>query len=424
MFKRLRNIRINFRGDKVIWMVFILFLVISAIEVYSSLGKVVFDTNTSPNSMFAKHLRLLGLGTITFYIVQRIDFARYARFTYPLIIFSIALLVITLLIGTIGGKSAARWIAIPFLGQFQPSEVVKILLILHVARLMAVNRNNIESREVFKKVMIPIAAICLLILPENFSTAAILFLICYLLMYVGGLNRQYLRVLPLGLIAALFILFLINLASPSLIERSLTWSNRISSWYYNDLDAITQPNLARMAISTGGLSGKFLGNTEHARFLSESHNDFIFAIIVEEGGVFLAISIIALYMILLYRGIVIAKKSVKKGIDNSTLVLNSSIKNKEKYANKIMAKSLFGSYISAGLTLMIVVQALINMFVATGITPVTGQTLPFISYGGTSFLFSCIALGVVQNISEYTTKDLDISGFQFETMESDNNEIE
>jgi cell division protein FtsW len=153
--------------------------------------------------------------------------------------------------------------------------------------------------------------------------------------------------------------------------------NRIEEFLSDDKTAITQSNQAEMAIATGGVFGKFLGHTTQARFLSESHNDFIFAIIVEEGGLILGIVVIALYLILLFRGIQVARRS----------------------------KGYFGTFCSIGLIIMIVFQAMINMCVATGLLPVTGQTLPFISYGGTSFLFSCIALGIVLSISASANKE-------------------
>ncbi len=393
---RLAKHSFRLKGDKVIWMVFIIFVVFSMIEVYSTLGKEVFDNHRSPNSMFAKHVFLLCLGSFVLYVTHLINYKIFSRWCKLGIYISVGLLAFTLLIGTIGGKSAARWIALPFIGQFQPSEVVKIILIVYVAKLLAINQDKIKSLEVFKKLIIPISIICILIFPENFSTAAILFSVCYLMMFIGGVNLKYLSILPLILIGFLFIVFLISSINPDIISRFMTWSNRLSDWYYTDLDAITQPNLARMAISTGGFFGKFLGNTEHARFLSESHNDFIFAIIVEEGGIILALVIITLYMILLFRGIVIARRS----------------------------KGYFGAFSAIGLIIMIVFQALINMFVATGITPVTGQTLPFISYGGTSFLFSCIALGIVLSVSVQADKALAKEKLEQDVKENENQENE
>lgn len=374
----IRNFKIKLKGDKVIWMIFLLFVAISILEVYSTLGKEVFDNHKSPTSMFGKHIFLLLLGTVVLYLTHNIKYKFFSRFSKIGLYVSIALLTVTLLIGTIGGKAAARWIAIPFVGQFQPSEIVKIILIVYIARLLALYQDNIKSKEVFKKLIIPIIIVCLLIFPENFSTAAILFAVCFIMMFIGRVSLKYLSILPIILFGFLFIVFIVNAINPDLIDRFMTWSNRISDWYYVDLDAITQPNLARMAISTGGFFGKFLGNTEQARFLSESHNDFIFAIIIEEGGMIFGVILMALYMILLYRGIIIARRS----------------------------KGYFGAFCSIGLIVMIVFQAMINMFVATSLTPVTGQTLPFISYGGTSFLFSCVALGIVLSISAEANKDL------------------
>ncbi|MFV0599832.1 MAG: FtsW/RodA/SpoVE family cell cycle protein [Bacteroidales bacterium] len=370
--------KIKVKGDKVIWMVFLLLIIISAMEVYSTIGKTVYERQGgSPIMMFAKHIFILFLGTCVMYAVHHIKYTYFSRFAKIGLFVSFILLILTLILGSFGDKAAARWLTIPLIGQFQPSEIVKIILIIYVARVLALYQDNIKSMEVFKKLMIPICLICMLIFPENFSTATILFLICFFMMYIGRINNRYLiSIVIIGIIAVISIFALLK-ANPDLLSRGGTWVNRIEEYISDDKTAITQSNQAEMAIATGGFFGKFLGHTTQARFLSESHNDFIYAIIIEEGGMLLGIVIIALYLILLYRGIQVARRS----------------------------KGYFGAFCAIGLIIMIVFQAMINMFVATGITPVTGQTLPFVSYGGTSFLFSCIAMGIVLSISASANKD-------------------
>ncbi len=375
---QINKIKFKIKGDKVIWMVFLLLMVISCLEVYSTIGKIVYEKQGgTPMMMFAKHLFILFLGTCVLYAVHNIKYTFFSRFSKIGLIASFILLGITLLIGSLGDKAAARWLTIPLIGQFQPSEIVKIVLIVYVSRILALYQDNIKSLEVFKKLMIPICLICALILPENFSTAAILFLICFFMMFIGRINLKYLGMIVGVGIFGLIVAFFVLQKNPEIMSRGGTWVTRVEDYINPDKTAITQSNQAQMAIAAGGFFGKFVGNTTQARFLSESHNDFIFAIIIEEGGMLLGIVIIVLYLILLYRGIQIARRS----------------------------KGFFGAFCAIGLIIMIVFQAMINMFVATSITPVTGQTLPFISYGGTSFLFSCIALGIVLSISAEANKE-------------------
>lgn len=190
-------------------------------------------------------------------------------------------------------------------------------------------------------------------------------------MFIAGAKmKNWLLIVPAGVVLALFVVG-VYVVNPDILKRSSTWVNRIEGFVNNNPEEITQANTATMAISTGGIVGKGIGNTTQGRFLSESHNDFIFAIILEEGGVLYGFIVMILYFILFYRSVKIAKT----------------------------ARGLFGSYAAVGIGLVFCLQALVNMMVATTLIPVTGQTLPFISYGGTSFIISSAALGIMLNIS-------------------------
>lgn len=392
MANKIKNFKFKIKGDKIIWMVFLLLMAISSLEVYSTLGKTVYEKQGgTPIGMFTKHLFILFLGTCVLYAVHHIKYTYFSRFAKMGLLFSFGILIVTLLIGSLGDKAAARWLTIPLIGQFQPSEIVKIVLIVYVARGLALYQDTIKTWDVFKNLILVIGGICILIFPENFSTAAILFVICFLMMFIGRINLKYLGMIVLIGLVGMVSIFTILQTKPDLLSRGGTWVNRIEEFRNPDKTAITQSNQSQMAIATGGFFGKFVGNTTQARFLSESHNDFIFAIIIEEGGVLLGILVIALYLILLYRGIQVARRS----------------------------KGYFGAFCAIGLTIMIVFQALINMFVATGLAPVTGQTLPFISYGGTSFLFSCIALGIVLSISAEADKTLEKASLQQDVVEEE-----
>jgi cell division protein FtsW len=392
------NDRYKVKGDKVIWIIYILFMIISLIEVFSSMGKTVYDKQGGDVAlMFFKHFMILIFGLGTCYIAHLVNYIHYKRIIKILFWFSIGILIFTLILGYIFHmKTASRWIILPIIGQFQPSEIVKYIIILYTAKTLTDNQEKIKERDTFIKILIPILVICALIFPENFSTAALIFLVCFIMMFVGRVSTKYCTLLVLIAVGGLLLMFLIFNNNTKLIERSQTWNNRIEEYQNNDKTEINQTNLALMAISTGGLSGKFIGNTVQARFLSESHNDFIFAIMLEEGGIWLCLIIIILYLILIYRTIRISKN----------------------------AKEQFGSLTSIGIALMFTLQAIVNMMVATNIIPVTGQTLPFISYGGTSFVFSSYALGIILNISKQKNqrgKEDEIEGIE---VDNNGNELE
>ena len=274
-------------------------------------------------------------------------------------------------LGGISGKTADRWIVIPLIGQFQPSEIVKYILILYVSNELAILGDGIRDRKNFLTLSFKLLLICGLIFPENFSTALLVFMSCYGLMFIAGAKMKNLSLIVPALVVLVVFVVGIYVVNPDILKRSSTWVNRVEGFINTNPEEITQANTATMAISTGGLVGKGIGNTTQGRFLSESHNDFIFAIILEEGGVLYGFIVMILYFILFYRSVRIAKT----------------------------ARGLFGSYAAVGIGLVFCLQALVNMMVATTLMPVTGQTLPFISYGGTSFVISSAALGIMLNIS-------------------------
>lgn len=363
------------KGDKIIWIVYFGLSILSLIFVFSTMGKNIYRLDGDVSYMFFKQIGIICVGIFATYIAHRIKYDNYARVLKLLYAISVVGLFVTLGIGEMFGKAANRWIELPFIGQFQPSEIVKYVLILYVASELASLKDRIKETKEFVILMIKISVICGLIFPENFSTAALLFLACFLMVFVAGAKLKHLFmtiVVGVSLIAFVFLLSYFGIE----IGRNITWLNRFVAHYNGDPNEYNQANSAIMAIATGGLSGLGIGNTVEGRFLSESHNDFIFAIILEEGGIFMCVLILLAYFALFYRCIAVSRN----------------------------AKGLFGKYIVLGIAFVIIIQALINMTVATGIIPVTGQTLPFLSYGGTSFLFSSCALGVVLNVSAESQK--------------------
>jgi cell division protein FtsW len=302
-------------------------------------------------------------------------------------------------------KGAGRWLEIPIIGNFQPSEIAKFILVVYTARMIAKAKDNIKELETFKKLMIPIIVIPALIFPQNFSTASILFVTCFTMLFLGNVNsKHWLRVAGAGLLVSAIAFCIVIYKADNIKEetteinttkidafRSDTWMQRIIDWRADDKEANTQINTARKAIATGSLTGVMPGNTIQGRLLSESHNDFIYAIIIEELGFIGGISLLFLYSVLFFRCIVIARNC------NST----------------------FRSLTVSGLGLLIYLQALINMGVAVGYLPVTGQTLPFISYGGTSYLFTGCAIGMIQSICE----SFKIEKRALEAAKKNNNEL-
>ncbi|MBO7277101.1 MAG: FtsW/RodA/SpoVE family cell cycle protein [Bacteroidales bacterium] len=366
------------KGDKVIWIVYLVLSVLSLIFVFSSMGKVVYHTNGDITRMFIKQVGIIVGGIALTYFVHHFKYTTYKRFKNTGYGFSLFLLSITLLIGGLFGKAANRWLELPIIGQLQPSEIVKYILIVYVAAELSELKSKIKDKVEFWKLVGKIVLVCGLIVLENFSTAFIIFLACFLLLFIGGARFKYLL-----LIVSFGLLVVLGFAGADAlgieIGRNFTWVNRVESFLNNDPNEANQYNYAIMAIATGGTMGVGIGNTVMARFLSESHNDFIFSVILEQGGIFICILILLAYFILFYRCLLVSRE----------------------------AKGLFGAYAAAGISFVIIIQALINMIVATGLSPITGQTLPFLSYGGTSFLISSFAIGIILNISAESKKAIE-----------------
>lgn len=365
-----------FRGDKVIWVVFLLLSIISLVEVYSSIGLYAYSffSTKSPTSLFLRHLIIVIATYAAIILISRINYRAFSRFALMGYWVALVLLVVALAFG--------RWIRIPVIGQFQPSEIAKIVLIVFIARMLALKKEHVGEIGTFLQLMIYTVLVVALVFPTNFSTAALIFLACYLMMLLGGVNRKYWwRLLLVGLVAVVAFLAIsyyryersmsTGQTQEQMFERQDTWGHRVYSWINPQPDELTQENMARMAIARGGVLGAGIGNTVHARLMTQSHNDFIYAIIIEEMGLVGGIVVFLLYSILYFRCIRLAWR----------------------------CKGRFGALTVAGMGTVIYLQALVNMSVAVGVLPVTGQTLPFISYGGTAYLFMGCGLGIIQSVA-------------------------
>jgi len=360
-----------FKGDKVIWAVVIALFVVSLIVVYSASGSFAYMKAGSSTYYFFRHAKFLLIGLFITYFTHRIPYIYFSKLALLFYKASIPLLVITLFLG-VSINSASRWLTIPGLGiEFQTSDLAKIALIMYVARLLAQNQTqNSDPGLLFKQIIVPVLIICCLILPANFSTAAILFGTCWVLMFVGRVDKKYLIRSVLVILGMGVFLIILVMSMPGK-GRIGTWKNRIENYVSGDSKSNHQADQAKIAIATGGLTGKGPGNSTQRNFLPQAFSDFIYAIIVEEYGIVGGIFILLLYLYLLFRTGMLAKKSSRS----------------------------FATFVAIGLTLSLVIQAMTNMAVAVGIFPVTGQTLPLISMGGTSILFTSLALGIILSVS-------------------------
>ena len=365
----------TFKGDRAIWGLVALFMFYSLLAVYSSSVGVAFMKYGGNTTYFLRsQLLMLVLSLVIIVIVHYLPYRIYSSMAGIFLVGSIGLLILTLIIGS-RINEATRWLVIPGTGfRLQTSTVAKVALVLYLARSLAKYQNELNNfRLVTLYFMVPVSIVCGLILPENLSTAFMIFGISLIIMFIGRVPFKFLLAYVFLGIAG-FILFALVISVIVKDNRIEVWKNRIENYFSGEVDedGDYQSNQAKIAISTGGLFGKAPGKSTQRNMLPESNSDFIFAIIIEEYGLlFGAIPLILAYMILLFRGITIAKK----------------------------CESAFPAFMVLGLIIMIVVQAMMNMLVAVGLFPVTGQTLPMVSWGRTSVLMMSFSIGAILSVS-------------------------
>lgn len=364
-------------GDKVIWMVVVILSFISILAVYSSTGSLAFRMRGGNTEYYMlKQAFILLSGLIIMFMIHKIKYSHFSKFAVLLFFIAVPLLLYTLLSGT-ELNQANRWITIPILQlTFQSSDLAKLAVIIFIARSIAVNSDSLDDvQTVTKYIFFPVALVVILIFPANFSTAALLTLISFLMMLLGGVSVKILAKFSLyiGMFFAVAII-LILLINPS-GGRVHTWKNRVQSFVSGEKEESSQSEQAKIAIANGRLLGKMPGNSIQKNFLPHPYSDFIYAFIIEEYGLFGGVVVLLMYLILLFRGIRIA----------------------------IRAPGYFGGLVALGVTLMLVFQAFINMLVAVGLMPVTGQPLPLVSMGGTSIWFTCVSIGILLSVSREVT---------------------
>ena len=376
-------IRGRLEGDKVIWMIALILSVWSLLSVYSAISSLAYKANGDSLRFLMKQGGLLVMGLGIMYAVHKVHYKYFARLANVVLVFAVLALVITLVFGA-DINEARRWIKVPFIGlTLQTSDFAKLALVLWLAKELHVRRERLND---FKGEVIPmlirIGLVCGLILPADFSTAALLGVVALGMLFVGGVPfRGMFSILGL-LIAFGFTIYGVSKASPNLIPRSETWVNRIEQFagFHNTTDAQInnhseedyQIDLAQVAINRGGLLPSGPGSGTSRNFLPHPYSDMIYAFVIEEWGAVLGgFGLALLYFILLFRSIQAARKCDRP----------------------------FGSYLAMGLSLLITVQALINMGVAVRLFPTTGQPLPLVSYGGTSLIFTCLSIGMILAVS-------------------------
>ncbi|MDJ0645847.1 MAG: FtsW/RodA/SpoVE family cell cycle protein [Flavobacteriaceae bacterium] len=367
----------NIRGDRTIWAIIALLGIFSFLPVYSASTNLVYVVeNGTTFGHLLKHAMLLLMGFFIIYATHRIPYRYFSGLSVLLIPLVVVLLIYTLIQGqTISGVNASRWIHIPFVGiGFQTSTLAGVIIMIYVARYLARNKDKeITFKQSIWNLWLPVGLVLMLILPANFSTTAIIFTMILTLTFLGGYPLKYLASI-IGLGILVFALFILTAkAFPDAFEGSRinTWVNRVENFSTSDAEANYQAEKAKIAVASGEIYGKGPGKSNQKNFLPQSSSDFIYAIIVEEYGLLGALFLLILYLGFLFRIVIIANKT----------------------------ETIFGTLLVLGVGIPIVFQAFVNMAVAVGLFPVTGQPLPLISAGGTSIWMTCFAVGIILSVS-------------------------
>jgi cell division protein FtsW len=340
--------------------------------VYSSTGALAYKRQNGNTEFYLfKHVFTLVFGLGLMVLTHNIKYIYYNRLSQIAMFAAIPLLIFTLAKGS-NLNEASRWIQIPVINlTFQTSDFAKLALISYVARMLAVKQEKLHDfKEGFLPIILPVITICVLILPANFSTAAVLFTTCFTLMFIGRVHYKHmLALIGIG-IAGILIILAVGKFAPKVFPRFGTWMKRIENFQSSDSKGNFQVEQAKIAIATGAPFGKGPGKSTQRNFLPHPYSDFIYAIIIEEYGTLMGLGILLLYIIILFRGLRILKRCDKT----------------------------FGSLLAFGLSFSLVFQGLINMAVATNLFPVTGQPLPLLSMGGTSIWFTSISIGIILSV--------------------------
>jgi cell division protein FtsW len=382
------------RGDKVIWALVLILVLVSLLVVYSATGSLAYKMYKGNTEVYLfKQIAFIVMGFCVIYFAHRVNYTIYSKVAKILFLLSIPLLLYTLFFG-VTMNEGSRWIRVPIINMtMQTSDLAKLALFMFLARLLSRKQEKIKDfKKGFLPVIIPVAVTCMLIAPANLSTALLLGSSCMLLLFIGRVSAKHL-LLVIG-IALIPVLFLVSAAvmkhksgteeiaattpvkkeSSRITARVETWIGRVENFIYGSKDADDdhyQVNQAKIAIARGSWLGNGPGNGEARNFLPQAYNDYIFATLIEEYGLLGGAFILFIYLVFLYRSIRLFKK----------------------------CPFAFGAFLALGLSFTLVLQAMANMAVNVNLFPVTGVTLPLVSMGGSSFLFTCLSIGIILSVA-------------------------
>lgn len=397
----LRGLSSRTKGDKVIWSIVILLALVSLLVVYSSTGSLAYKMYKGNTEVYLfKQIVFISIGIGIIYFAHMVNYNVYSKVARILFLVAIPLLVYTLFFG-VKLNEGSRWIRLPIINlTFQTSDLAKLALIMYMSRLLSKKQDVIKDFKTgFLPIAMPVGIVCILIAPANLSTALLIGATSMLLMFIGRVSMKHLLlIIGIAMVPVIMLIMAavfqhsnnggVSNSTPTakvegksrLFVRVGTWVSRVEHFMYGgkdiDDDDNYQINQAKIAIAKGGVMGLGPGNSEQRNFLPHPYSDFIYAIIIEEYGLVGGILILFVYMIFLFRSIQIFRKC--------------------PYA--------FGAFLSLGLSFTLVIQALANMAVNVNLFPVTGVTLPLVSMGGSSFLFTCLAIGIILSVARNVEK--------------------
>jgi cell division protein FtsW len=368
-----KRVAAELKGDRVIWAIVAILALLSILTVYSASSTMAFRKNGGNTEFYLlKHILILGFGLLMTYGAHLMHYKRFNLWAPYMVAVIVPLLLLTLAVGT-EVNDARRWLEIPVIGlTFQTSDFAKIAIITFVARSITAKQEYINDFQgAFVPIIAPVVLVCLLIAPANLSTAAVIFLCCLLMMFIGRVAPKYIGLLIFCGIVGFAGLIVVGRAFPDKV-RVETWMSRARSFVQNT-DGELQTQMAKMAIAKGGVVGNGPGNSIQKNYLPNGFSDYVYAIIIEEYGLIGGLLVLGLYLLLFFRVVRLVTKSPKT----------------------------FPAMLAIGLTLMLVIQALANMAVSVHLVPVTGQQMPMLSMGGTSLIFSCLAFGMILSVSKF-----------------------